>query len=153
MISAAPNERVPRHRLIRNLIDQEEYDQAETEIRIFEKELKSDAPVTRYKVLVYLRRAETARGIMQEDRGAIVMRAAAVAQEGLKRYREDKNLYAVYCETGLAYYKHTGRWSVFDEAMTELKDAENRILDPEVGRLISKYEGLSQRYQSGHLAA
>ena len=33
MISAAPSERVPHHRLIRNLIDQEEYDQAETEIR------------------------------------------------------------------------------------------------------------------------
>jgi hypothetical protein len=153
MISAAPNERVPRHRLIRNLIDQEEYDQAETEIRIFDKELKSDAPVTRYKVLVHLRRAETTKGIMQEDRGAIVMRAASIAQEALKRYREDKNLYAVYCEAGLAYYKHTGRWNVFDEAMAELKDAENRILDPEVGRLISKYEGVSQRYQSGQVAA
>ena len=116
---------------------------------IFEKELKADAPVTRYKVMVHLRRAETAKGIMREDRGAIVMRGAVIAEEALKRYREDKNLYAVYCDAGLAYYRHTGRWELFDKSIAELKEAENRILDPEVSRLISRYEGLAQRYQSG----
>lgn len=38
MVSAAPAERVPRHRLIRNLIEMGEFDPAETEIRVFEKD-------------------------------------------------------------------------------------------------------------------
>jgi hypothetical protein len=38
MISRAPGERVPRHRLIRNLISSGDYDRAETEIRVFESD-------------------------------------------------------------------------------------------------------------------
>jgi hypothetical protein len=37
MLSVAPKERVPRHRLIRNLISLGDYDHAETEIRLFER--------------------------------------------------------------------------------------------------------------------
>ena len=36
MMSIAPAERVPRHRLIRNLIELNEFDRAETEIRLFQ---------------------------------------------------------------------------------------------------------------------
>ena len=35
MISVAPSERVPRHRLLRNLIDMDQFDQAETESEFF----------------------------------------------------------------------------------------------------------------------
>ena len=41
-MSIAPSERVPRHRLIRNLIDAGAYDKADTEIRIFEKDFGAD---------------------------------------------------------------------------------------------------------------
>ena len=51
MVSVATGERVPRHRLIRNLIDLNKFDEAQTEIRIFENDFKrSDGPVTRYKI-------------------------------------------------------------------------------------------------------
>ena len=49
MISVAPGERVPRHRLIRNLIDMGESDPAETEIRVFEKDFNRDGPVARFQ--------------------------------------------------------------------------------------------------------
>jgi hypothetical protein len=107
------------------------------------------APVVRYKVLIALRRAETVKGLMSKDRGTIILRGASIAEEGLKRYTEDKNLYAVYCDAGIAYYKHVGRWELFDKAMASLRDAENRILDPEVGRLISRYEVIAQRLHMG----
>ena len=45
MMSVAPGERIPRHRLIRNLIDDLDFDQAETEIRIFENDFGRDGPV------------------------------------------------------------------------------------------------------------
>jgi hypothetical protein len=44
MISVAPGERVPRHRLIRNLIDLLQFDQAQTEIRIFDSDFGTDGP-------------------------------------------------------------------------------------------------------------
>src|SRR5699024_8873972 len=50
MITLAPSERVPRHRLIHNLIDLEHFDVAESEIRSFEKDIKADGPISRYKV-------------------------------------------------------------------------------------------------------
>ena len=44
MISLAPRERVPRHRLITNLIKLGEYESANSEIRLFENELRLDGP-------------------------------------------------------------------------------------------------------------
>ena len=44
MISVAPGERVPRHRLIRNLIDMEHFEQAEAEIRLFTNDFGEDGP-------------------------------------------------------------------------------------------------------------
>ena len=49
--------RVPRHRLIRNLISTGDYDQAETEIRVFESDFSLDGPVYRYKVNLMVARA------------------------------------------------------------------------------------------------
>ncbi len=64
MISLAPSERVPRHRLIHNLIDEGDYNQADNEIRIFEKELRRDPPVQRYRVSLLLRKAESQKSIL-----------------------------------------------------------------------------------------
>ncbi len=42
MMSIAPGERVPRHRLIHNLIDQGYFEKAETGIRLFNKDFGAD---------------------------------------------------------------------------------------------------------------
>lgn len=68
LMSIAPSERVPRHRLIRNLIDAGAYEKAETEIRIFEKDFGADGPVYRYKIQLLLARAVRVPGILPEDR-------------------------------------------------------------------------------------
>ena len=56
MISVAPGERVPRHRLLRNLIDMNEFDLAETELRIFQNDFKLDGPAVRYKIVLAVAR-------------------------------------------------------------------------------------------------
>lgn len=68
MMSVVPGERVPRHRLVRNLIDSGDFDKADTEIRIFESDFGKDGPVSRYKISLLLARANGAEGIMPEDR-------------------------------------------------------------------------------------
>ena len=146
MISLAPRERVPRHRLITNLIKLGEYDPAETEIRIFENELRRDGPVQRYKVQLLLQRAKTAVGLMDEDREALAREAAAEAQSGVDRFSDDKNIYRSYLEAGVACYKFGGKADIFDDAMSTAKSAYDRILDPELRRIITIFERIEDQF-------
>ena len=140
MMSAAPSERVPRHRLVRNLIDMEEFEKAETEIRIFQADFKADGPMARYRLALMTARAEKTPGIMLEDRVAIMEQARSFAASAIARYQNNKNLVSAYCDLGLAYYRLTGKLDVFDEAMAELKAAEVRLSDPEITRSIRYFE-------------
>lgn len=54
MITLAPSERVPRHRLIHNLIDMGDFDVAAAEIKSFERDIRADGPVVRYQVKLKL---------------------------------------------------------------------------------------------------
>ena len=91
MISNAPGERVPRHRLIRNLIDQNAFERADTEIRIFNKDFGADGPVHRYKIRLMIARAVRTPGILEEDRIAILEQARELAVVGVERYPYNKN--------------------------------------------------------------
>ena len=145
MISLAPAERVPRHRLITNLIDQEEFEIAENEIRIFEKELRLDSPVHRYKVKLMLATARATEGIMDTDRASLTQQAASLAQSGTTKFPDDKNMYRVYLEAGAQFFKFSKEMIIFDEAMASARTAQDKILDPELGRIISSYERLHDR--------
>ncbi|MGH1407500.1 MAG: SIR2 family protein [Rhodomicrobiaceae bacterium] len=141
MISLAPFQNVPRHRLITNLIEMEEYDIAENEIRIFEKERKKkDGPVHRYKIKLKLNLAKNSPGIQEVDRIAMVLDAISLAQNGIKLFSQDKNMYRSYLETGHEYYKLTNDSDYFDQAMKEAKRAKETILDPDMDKIISRYE-------------
>ena len=145
MISLAPNLRVPRHRLITNLISLECFDIAETEIRVFEKELKLDGPVQRYKVDLKLGIADKTPAIMNSDRAAFAQEAAALAEAGIARFSEDKNMYRVYLEAGLAYFRHSRNPGLFNTAMKKTLEAQSRILDPDLQRIISFNERIAAK--------
>tara|TARA_R110000850_G_scaffold277143_1_gene423525 strand:+ start:13500 stop:15932 length:2433 start_codon:yes stop_codon:yes gene_type:complete len=140
MMSIAPGERVPRHRLIRNLIQAGEFDKADAEIRIFEKDFRSDAPTTRYRIKILMGRALDTREILLEDRIAILNQARDAARLATSRYPDHKLILGVYCEVGIALYKLTGSFSVYDDAMSSLKKAEADIGDPDISKLIRQYE-------------
>jgi len=139
MISNAPNLRVPRHRLIHNLIVLGKFDVAEGEIRIFERELSTDGPVLRYKIRLKLGIAKHTDGIQNEDRAALVSEASALALKCLERFPDDKNMYRVYLETGVDWYRYTGKSQLFEDAMLAAAAAQERLLDPELRAIISKY--------------
>lgn len=140
MTSIAPGERVPRHRLIRNLIDMGEFDQAQTEIRIFEKDFRSDGPVARYKINLMVARAVRTPGLMQEDRVVILEQARAEAVAAIRRYEYTPQVFGAYADVGFEIFRLTGRTDVFDAAIGELKEAENRIGDPQVTRIIRRFQ-------------
>lgn len=139
MMSVVPGERVPRHRLIRNLIEMGELEKAETEIRIFDKDFGRDGPVARYKVALLTARATRTPGIMEEDRLAILEQARDLAATSTRRYPNNKALLAAYCDVGLEIYRRTKDFKVYDAAMAELKAAEERLGDPDVTRLVARY--------------
>lgn len=146
MMSIAPGERVPRHRLIRNLIEMGEFEKADSEIRIFEKDFGRDAPVTRYKINVLVGRALNTEGILDEDRRVILQQAATLAAAAVAKYRDNKRVLATYCEVGIHIFKKLGDMSVFDAAMAELRQAEARVEDPEITKIVRRFE----RILAGH---
>ena len=146
MMSLAPRQRVPRHRLITNLIRMGEFEVAGAEIRLFEKELRPDGPVQRYKVELLLERARGAVGIMDEDRGSMVLEAVRLAEAGIAQFRDDKNMYRVFLEAGVAYRRYVPDRSIFDRAMQRAESAYERILDPELGKIIRVFRRIEQRF-------
>lgn len=138
IMSVVPGERVPRHRLIRNLIRVGQFEQAATEIRIFEKDFREDGPVARYKIDLMIARAENSPGILDEDRLAILNEAVDFATSAIQRYADNKYVLFAYAQVGIKWFKKTGDASHFDHALDELRQAEERLADPEISSMIVK---------------
>jgi GTPase SAR1 family protein len=142
IVSLLPGQRVPRHRLIRNLTDMGHYDQAQTEIRIFENDFKIDAPVTRLKIELMIARATESPGILIEDRLAILDQAKVIAAAGTAKHQNSSGVFAAYCRVGLNILRYGGDRTVFDDAMDKLYKAADRLADPEMNSLIRHFERL-----------
>ena len=140
MISKAPGERIPRHRLIRYLIDINELEKAETEIRLYEHDFRPDGPIQRFKIILLLARAERTPGILDEDRKAILEMARERSINSVDRYPDNKDILRTYCDVGIEYFKRTGEMFVFDDAMEKLRSAEGKIGDPDITSIIARYE-------------
>ena len=140
MISIAPGERVPRHRLVRNLIEMGEFERAETEIRLFTKDFGNDGPIYRYRVILMLERARNVEGILESDRLAILQKAVTLAQIGLEKFPDNKHMLYTYSEVGIDIYKRTKDKDILDRALQKLKNAEERLGDPDISKHISQIE-------------
>ena len=140
MISVAPGERVPRHRLIRNLIELGQFEQADGEIRLFSKDFREDGPVYRYRVRLALERARAAPGLLEEDRLVILDRARELAATGVRRFPGYKNMLFAYCDVGIEIFKRTKSLEPFNDATKEMRSAEQLVGDPDITRQIAYYE-------------
>lgn len=140
MMSIAPGERVPRHRLIRNLIAIGEFEKADTEIRIYEKDFKREAPIDRYKIQLLIARATETTGLLKEDRMVILEQARELAAAAADRYEGNKYVLGAYCEVGVHAFKLNGSHKIFDEAMAVLRKAESSLGDPDITKMVIRYE-------------
>lgn len=148
MISLAPKARVPRHRLIHNLIRQGEFDPALSEIKVFENELRIDGPVKRHKVKLILQRVAKTATLMEEDKISLLNRAKRLSNNYVKQSSDDKNMHRLNLEVGVAYFKVSKDDEPFLDALSDAKDAYERILDPDLGAAIRKYEAVAARFHS-----
>ena len=142
MISVAPGERIPRHRLIRNLIDVNEFEKADIEINLFEKDFGLDNPVRRYRIILKLARAKNTKGILDEDRLAILEDARNEAYLLAYENPENKDILKTYCDVGLDYYRKTNDPTVYNDAIDFMRSAEETVGDPDITQLIIRSERL-----------
>lgn len=140
MISAAPSERVPRHRLIANLIRQGSFSDAETEIRVFENDLRPDGPVRRYRVRLVLERAISVAGLMPEDKAKLLNDAHDSAVALLERNPNLPHNLRLFADVCLEIYKATGDYDYVDAVRSAMKRAERDTSDPEVTQALVSFE-------------
>ena len=141
IIQIVPTERVARHRLITTLIELESYDEAESELEDAFKSVRRDPLLLRYKVKLYIARALHQKGIMKEDRVALLRHAERLAQESIERYSNDKRSYLTYFDVGEALARISGDKSVLNHAITEMHAATERLFDPDFTELSRKITG------------
>lgn len=140
MISTAPNERVPRHRLIGNLINQGAFTDADTEIRVFESDLRADGPVKRYKVRLILERAISEAGLLPEDRAKLLNDAHDAAVILLERNANLPHVLRLFGDVCLEIFRATGDYDYVDAVRGAMKRAEGETSDPEVTQALVAFE-------------
>lgn len=140
MISAAPMERVPRHRLIANLIRQGAFSDAETEIRVFENDLRLDGPVRRHKVRLILERAISSTGLMPDDKAKLLNDAHDAAVALLEKFPNTPHTLRLFSDVCLEIFKVTADYSYVDAVRTVIQHAENETGDPEVTQALVAFE-------------
>ncbi len=146
LIKLAPGERVPRHRLISKLLFLGQLEAAAQAIRAAEEAVGFDSPINRFKIRLLLRRAETTEGILEEDRRAMLLEAQRLAITGITRLPQEKYAYIAYSEVGLAFADRTGQTEILDDAIRRMRDAADRILDPELTDAFRSVERTRRRF-------
>ncbi|MFC3231468.1 SIR2 family protein [Marinibaculum pumilum] len=145
LISAAPGERIPWHRLIRELLDFEGLEDTEYAIRDAMEAVGRDGPLDRYAVRLLLERAKRTEGIGDDDRLALVRRAYETAEGNINYHRNDKFSFTTLCDAAFAYANREGSAYIVDEAIAKLREASERLLDPELDKRLRKYEEMRAR--------
>jgi hypothetical protein len=145
LIRAAPSERIPRHRVIRKHLEAGNVEATAQAIRQAEEVVGLDRPINRFKVRLAVYRAEFTKGILPEDRVAMLRHAESTALHGIERFSDDRLTYGAYADVGVALARLTGDLSMLDEALRAMTDVAERMLDPAFGEDLLRFEKLRQR--------
>jgi hypothetical protein len=109
-------------------------------IRRAEDSAGGDSPIDRYKVRLLVARAEKTTGISSGDRLALLRKAYEQAEQNTRRHPDDKMSYIELCNVGLKIADRSGNIHIFDESIKALRDAEEGLLDPDIGQHLQSFE-------------
>jgi len=101
LTSLAPGERIPWHRLIRELLNEDDYETTEYVIRDAEAAVGVDAPIARFKIRLIVARAKHTKGISRPDRLAMLRHAYEQASRNAEFDRFDKYSFSVLCDVAV----------------------------------------------------
>lgn len=139
LIDIAPGERIPWHRLIRELLQEGELDETEFVIRNAEEAVGKDGPIDRYKVRLLVVRAMRTEGISDGDRIALLRKAYELALNNIDNRKWDKYGYFTLCDVAIQLIQRGESHYLLEEAVNRAQEAFDAILDPEMVRRIDEY--------------
>src|SRR5690606_17316389 len=84
--------------------------------------------------------ATETKGLLKEDRMVILEQARELAAATADRYEGNKYVLSAYCEVGVHAFKLSGSHRIYDEAMNLLRKAESRLGDPDITKMVVRYE-------------
>lgn len=145
LIEIAPAERIPWHRLIRELLLEANFEEASYVIRDATAAVGADGPIDRYKVRLLVARSEATPGLATSDRVALLRQAYELAANNTDRHKADKHAYRVLCEVAMKLASKTDSPYILDEAIAKMRDAADSILDPDLDRELRHFEGVRAR--------
>lgn len=129
-----PGERVIRHALVRKHVDVSSIEVAAQAHRQAVAAVGETSPLARYRIYLTLRRATESDDLLPEDRLAIMLEAARLAEQGVGAYPADKHAYKVYGQVGAQLAQIGGPLTVLDDAIVRTQGAEEKLLDPDLPR-------------------
>jgi hypothetical protein len=142
ILRTMPSERVAWHRLIHEYLARADTGAAESAIRSAEENVGIDPPLQRYKVLLLVGRAEASPGLVDADRRALLRMARHEALQGLGRFPDNWYSFGVLEVVAAAWQNLTGSQEMAQEFMPLLRDACDRLLEPQL-------EVIRRRMESG----
>ena len=143
MISVGPDIKIPRHRLIKTLINDQKFDDANIEIASFKKNIGYfDATVTRLRADILYRRATKADSKLNEDRVRILSQARSIVEDGLDKNRGNQQLLNLYFKIGVQLYKWTKIWDVYEAAVRQADQIFSETENREYLKMKKRYETL-----------
>lgn len=141
VVRIVPGESIPRHRLIRHLIDQQHLDEATKEWREAVDTVRMNPVLGRYEVLLLIRKAQLTPGLLREDRVALLLDAQGRALKNIDRYPVDLHAFRIYGDVAVALAAVGGGSDALQDAIQKARNAEARILDPALSEIRRYLEG------------
>lgn len=145
LIDVAPAERIPWHRLIRELLNENALEETEYLIRDAIEAVGRDAPIDRYQVRLLVSRSENTTGISDGDRLALLRKAYDLALRNTSRHKNDKHSYRVFCEVAIKLVEKGESSHLLSEAIKKMREGTESILDPDMSRELRRFEDVYYR--------
>lgn len=140
IINLVPGERIPRHRLVKELLDIPDLEECEYALREAFEAVGHDAPLDRYNVKLTVARSEYTEGITDGDRVALLRKAHQQGLNNVNKHRTDRYSYRTLCDVAFKLVSKGEPVAIVDEAIELMRNAFDSILDPEMGRELSNIE-------------
>lgn len=137
---ALPGERVPRHRLIRNLIREKNLGEAEVALAEARDMGINDSVIHRYDVYLNVEKAETLEFLEQSDRLNLLETAVSKATNSLTRRPDDMYNYESLCRASLSLVLNGGPLQELEDAVERLRGGYKALGDDLMLNWIGKYD-------------
>lgn len=135
-----PTERVAWHRSVYEYLTAGNTGAAESAIRLATQSVGEDPPLHRYRILLVLKRAQAESGLTEEDRRTLIEMAREEALAGITLYNGNRFAFEVLENVAAAWFSLTKSKSMFEEFVPLVRDAAERLLDPELDVVLRRME-------------